>query len=202
LSPAKRELLPVTNNISEHMAANQLRGRMSQATTRVLDARTHSGDVVMDYTLETATRLAKELRAIPPKDPAKRKLDKQGFVKHLAQEIVALQQRGYTIEEVAESLRGRGLDITTPTLRNYLQRAKSGTENRSKARPRVAGPAATTGAPKAAKAEAPAKPAPAVAAAAAPVKHAPTAPPAMPVPESAALRSGKGAFLIKDKDSY
>ena len=64
----------------------------------------------IDYTVEGANRLAEELRAIPPKDPAKRKLDKQGMVSLLAGELLALQQRGYTIEEVAESLRGRGLD--------------------------------------------------------------------------------------------
>ncbi len=79
----------------------------------------------MDYTLETARRLAEELRAIPAKDPSQRRLDKQAMVKELARELIALQQRGYTIEEVAESLRGRGLEITTPTLKNYLQRAKS-----------------------------------------------------------------------------
>ena len=70
----------------------------------------------IDYTVEGANRLAEELRAIPPKDPAKRKLDKQGMVSLLASELVALQQRGYTLEEVAEGLRGRGLAITTPTL--------------------------------------------------------------------------------------
>src|SRR6185503_3770562 len=78
----------------------------------------------MEYTLELAERLVENLRAMPPKAPSKRRLDKQGLVKHLAEEIASLQQRGYTIEEVAESLRGHGLDITTPTLKNYLQRAR------------------------------------------------------------------------------
>ena len=63
-------------------------------------------------------------------------LDKQGMVKELTDEIVALQQRGYTIEEVAESLRKRGLGITTPTLKNYLQRVKrAGTNGRKPRRP-------------------------------------------------------------------
>ena len=79
----------------------------------------------MEYTLEAARRLAEELRAIPAKDPAQRRLDKQAIVKELARELIALQKRGYTIEEVAGSLRERGLEITTPTLKNYLQRAKS-----------------------------------------------------------------------------
>src|SRR6185503_19729967 len=78
----------------------------------------------MEYTLELAERLVENLRAMPPKAPSQRRLDKQALVKHLAEEIASLQQRGYTIEEVAESLRGHGLDITTPTLKNYLQRAR------------------------------------------------------------------------------
>ena len=78
--------------------------------------------------------MAEKLRAIPAKDPSQRRLDKQGMVRHLASEILALQQRGYTLEEVAESLRGDGLDITTPTLKNYLQRAKGAAGKSKKAR--------------------------------------------------------------------
>jgi len=88
----------------------------------------------MEYTLETARRLAEELRAIPAKDPSQRRLDKQAMVRELAQELIALQQRGYSIEELADSLRGRGFEITTPTLKNYLQRAKNSGAKRRKAR--------------------------------------------------------------------
>jgi hypothetical protein len=158
----------------------------------------------MEYTLETARRLAEDLRAIPPKDPAQRRLDKQGMVRELASEIVALQKRGYTIEEVAESLRGRGLDITTPTLKNYLQRAKgvggrSG-KPRQPSRPPSAGARAgqTTHAssvvpvPEKAPHEAGQKPT---------AVSGRTETPTGPAPEPA-LRTGKGAFLIKDKESY
>ncbi len=44
----------------------------------------------------------------------------------LAKEIVALQKRGYTLEQIAETLRGEGLAISTPTLKSYLQRIKLG----------------------------------------------------------------------------
>jgi hypothetical protein len=37
----------------------------------------------MEYTLDTARRLAEELRAIPPKDPCHRRLDKQAVVREL-----------------------------------------------------------------------------------------------------------------------
>ena len=156
----------------------------------------------IDYTVEGANRLAEELRAIPAKDPAKRKLDKQGMVSLLAAEIVALQQRGYTIEEVAESLRGRRLTITTPTLKNYLQRAKSKTEKRAKNGARSAFGGSGSGAPKATKREAPNGPTPTPTQTPPAAKQATSTPEARSAPEATALRSGKGAFLVKDKDSY
>jgi hypothetical protein len=158
----------------------------------------------MEYTLETARRLAEDLRAIPPKDPAQRRLDKQGMVRELAAEIVALQKRGYTIEEVAESLRGRGLDITTPTLKNYLQRAK-GVGGRSRKTRRPSGPSSAEA--KAGRMTRASSVLPVPEKAPHELGERPTTvslkaeTPNGPVPEPA-LRSGKGAFLIKDKESY
>jgi len=159
----------------------------------------------MEFTLESTRRLAEELRAIPPKDPAKLRLDKQAVVKELAQEIVALQQRGYTIEEVAESLRGRGLEITTPTLKNYLQRAKGTDDKRRKAR-RPPGPQRARAKPEEDMTYAPQATQAAVRAAtesdlntSAVALRAGAS--AKPTPDPT-LRSGKGAFLIKDKESY
>ena len=154
------------------------------------------------YTVESANWLIAELRAIPAKDPAKRKLDKQRMVSLLAGEVVALQQRGYTIEEVAEGLRGRGFAITTPTLKNYLQRAKSKTEKRSKGGARTASSGSGSAAPKTPKREAPTAPAPCPTQTPPVAKQAASTPEAGAAPEATALRSGKGAFLVKDKDSY
>ena len=156
----------------------------------------------IEYTVESANWLIAELRAIPAKDPAKRKLDKQRMVSLLAGELVALQQRGYTIEEVAESLRGRGLAITTPTLKNYLQRAKSKTEKRAKSGVRTAPRASGSGTPKTVKREESSAPAPATTQTPPAAKQAASTPEAGAAPEATSLRSGKGAFLVKDKDSY
>jgi hypothetical protein len=155
----------------------------------------------LEYTVESANWLIAELRAIPAKDPAKRKLDKQRMVSLLADELIALQRRGYTIEEVAESLRGRGLAITTPTLKNYLQRAKSKTDKRPKSGVRTAPSRSGSGTPKAAKREVSSAP-PATTQTASAAKQAPTPQEKGAAQEDTALRSGKGAFLVKDKDSY
>ena len=79
----------------------------------------------MSYTFEKAEEMARALRTLPAIDQSKRRLSKQALVKHLVAEIAALQKRGYTIEQVVESLHGVGFTITTPTLKSYLQRAKA-----------------------------------------------------------------------------
>src|SRR5262249_30697507 len=71
----------------------------------------------MAHTLEDAERMARALRALPAMDGSKRRLTKQALIKVLAREIASLQQRGYSIEQVTDSLRGVGLDISTPTLK-------------------------------------------------------------------------------------
>ena len=48
----------------------------------------------MEYTLEKANQIAVALRALPAIDDSKRKLDKQGMVRHLADEIVAMKSAG------------------------------------------------------------------------------------------------------------
>jgi hypothetical protein len=131
--------------------------------------------------MEKAEEMARALRALPAVEASKRRLTKQAVVTHLAAEIAVLQQRGYTIEQVVESLRGVGLDIGTPTLKSYLQRTKKkpakGTARRQKG-------AATP-----------------------PPRRTPDAqPPAPSVSDPKAQgvgeRSGKQAFLVKDRDSY
>lgn len=78
----------------------------------------------MEYTRASAEEMAAKLRALPAIEDSERRMTKQAVVKHLAWEIACLQDRGYTLEQVADSLRGIGLDITTPTLKSYLARSK------------------------------------------------------------------------------
>jgi hypothetical protein len=170
------------------------------------------------YTVEAIDEIIEKVRALPAKDAKARKLDKRVSVKRMAEELSALQERGYTLEEIADSVRGFGFDITTPTLKSYLQRAKNGDEKRPKAKRAASRRPTKTDAPKV---EAP----PALTATDAPAEPAgkraandravgkPTGPtPGAGVggpaegtannPEKETFRSGKSAFLLKDKDSY
>src|SRR5437763_15152681 len=94
---------------------------MTRSAPRPVD---QFSEAPMAYTLEDAERMASDLSALPAMDSSKRSLTKQAVIKHLAREIASLQQRGYSIEQVVDSLKGVGLDISTPTLKSYLHRSK------------------------------------------------------------------------------
>jgi hypothetical protein len=78
----------------------------------------------MEYTVEQVDQVGERLLALPAIEPSKRKLDKQAAVRRLTDAIATLQQRGYTLEQIAQSMSGLGIQITTPTLKSYLQRAR------------------------------------------------------------------------------
>lgn len=86
----------------------------------------------MKYTTEQLEAIALKLRQMPPAEKKKRDFNRQEAVKILAKEITGLQRRGYSLEQISESLRGEGLDVATPTLKNYLQRSKITKKNPAK----------------------------------------------------------------------
>ena len=80
----------------------------------------------MGYSNEKLVAISAKLKTMPAIEKKKQEHSKQDAVKVLAKEITALQKRGYTLDQIAETLRGEGLDITTPTIKSYLQRIKAG----------------------------------------------------------------------------
>ena len=86
----------------------------------------------MGYTNEKLEAIAAKLKTMPVIEKKKQEHSKQDAIKLLSKEIAALQKRGYTLDQIAETLRGEGLEITTPTLKSYLQRIKAGKNKDSK----------------------------------------------------------------------
>ena len=78
----------------------------------------------MGYTVKQVEDIASKLRELPPIEPPPKDLSKSDVVKMLAKEIKSLQKRGYSLEQIATSLKGEGVDISTPTLKSYLQKSK------------------------------------------------------------------------------
>jgi hypothetical protein len=181
----------------------------------------------MGLSRDQVEQLRSTLKAVPKAPAASLDTTKQDAVKLLAREIEGLQRRGYSLEQIAEMLKGGGLVVSTPTLKSYLSRAKTmrerskGAGRRRKAAGGATAPAtadvasvvksdASRGAtPKTAGKGTP--PAPggvsaqdgAGVAADKSTVASPTADAAAAeTPAPVALRGGKDAFLIKDKDSY
>jgi hypothetical protein len=82
----------------------------------------------MGYTVAQVEEIATKLRALPKIESPPKDLTKSDVVKMLAKEIKSLQKRGYTLEQISSSLKGEGLDISTPTLKSYMQKAKTSTK--------------------------------------------------------------------------
>lgn len=78
----------------------------------------------MKFTTEQIEAIAAKLRNMPAVEKKNQEHSKQEAVRVLAKEIVSMQKRGYTLDQISEALRGEGLAVATPTLKSYLQRAK------------------------------------------------------------------------------
>jgi hypothetical protein len=79
----------------------------------------------MGYTVAQVEEIASKLRALPKIESPPKDLTKSDVVKMLAKEIKSLQKRGYSLEQIASSLKGEGLDISTSTLKSYMQKHKA-----------------------------------------------------------------------------
>lgn len=82
----------------------------------------------MGYTKDQLDKLATVMRGMPDASHT-REHTKSEAVRILSKEISALQKRGYTLQQVGEILKTGGLEITTETLKNYLQRSKASSKS-------------------------------------------------------------------------
>ena len=74
----------------------------------------------MAYTGEEVETFAATLDALPTLDKSKRTYNKKETVRLIKKHITAARTRGYSLEQIADSLRGKGFHIANPTLRNYM----------------------------------------------------------------------------------
>ena len=74
----------------------------------------------MAYTGEEVEKFAATLDALPAVDKSNRTYNKKETVRLIEKRITAARTRGYSLEQIVESLRGKGFDIANSTLRNYM----------------------------------------------------------------------------------
>jgi hypothetical protein len=78
----------------------------------------------MALTLAKEEKIAEKLKKLPDPPATERKTTKQEAIRLLKREIVGLQRRGYSLEQIVGSLKGEGLSLSAATLKSYLSRAK------------------------------------------------------------------------------
>lgn len=88
------------------------------------------------FSEEDIDRITNNLRKLP-EVKKEVKISKTELIRRLSTEIESLKARGYTMDQISESLRGEGIEINTPTLKSYLQRAKHATRSKAKVKPKT-----------------------------------------------------------------
>jgi hypothetical protein len=78
----------------------------------------------MTIKVETIEAVREKMKGAPEVAKAKRTVSKQESIKELKREIEAMQKKGYTLDDIAKFMTEGGIQITTPTLKSYLQRSK------------------------------------------------------------------------------
>ncbi len=79
----------------------------------------------LKFTTEKIEAVRAKLKDLPAIEKIRTEHTKADTVKMLSKEIISLQKRGYSLEQIADFIKGEGLDIGTPTMKSYLQRSKA-----------------------------------------------------------------------------
>ncbi len=86
----------------------------------------------MAIQLDTIEALRAKMKEAPEVSKEKRRVSKQEAIRELKRDIEVMQKRGYTLDDIAKFLTDGGMQITTPTLKSYLQRTKADKPKASK----------------------------------------------------------------------
>ena len=101
----------------------------------------------LKFTTEQIEAVRAKLKDLPAIEKIRTEHTKADTVKMLSKEIISLQKRGYSLEQIADFIKGEGLDIGTPTMKSYLQRSKAAAAPKPKAQASKDTPAAPPQAP-------------------------------------------------------
>jgi len=77
------------------------------------------------------------LRQLPEKPKVPRALPLSQAIREIKAEVQVALKRGYTFDEIAQSLKEDGIDIGTPTLKSYVYRGTKRRTNGTKPKPKT-----------------------------------------------------------------
>lgn len=78
----------------------------------------------MALTLDALEALRERIKDAPPAPKETQKVNKMEAIRAIRKDIESMQKRGYSFDDIAKFLSEGGLQITTPTLKSYMQRTK------------------------------------------------------------------------------
>ena len=90
----------------------------------------------MALTVAVVDAIRADLAALPPKDESAREVSRLEAIVRMRGEVIALRERGYSWQEVAEVVSSKGCPVTAATLKTEVSR--KGTRSKSKKRDRPA----------------------------------------------------------------
>ena len=76
----------------------------------------------MTLTVAVVDAIRADLAAVPPKDASAREVTRLEAISRMRGEVMALRERGYTWQELAEMVSSKGCRVTAATLRTELSR--------------------------------------------------------------------------------
>ena len=85
----------------------------------------------MSYTKSQIEEFSRKLKELPAVEKITL-VNKLEAIKELKPEILEMQKKGYTIEKISKALTSFGLEITTPTLKAYMQKASAKKSKKNK----------------------------------------------------------------------
>ena len=86
----------------------------------------------MTLTVAVVDAIRADLAAVPPKDASAREVTRLEAISRMRGEVMALRERGYTWQELAEMVSSKGCRVTAATLRTELSRKGDASKPRAR----------------------------------------------------------------------
>jgi len=87
-------------------------------------------EYALAYTRESIASLGEQLQDLQPTESDE--VSKQAAIRLLLPQLLGMQERGFSFDQMAGALTARGLALAPATLKNYMQRAQNGRSKKSK----------------------------------------------------------------------
>ena len=94
----------------------------------------------MTLTVAVVDAIRADLAAVPPKDASAREVTRLEAISRMRGEVLALREGGYTWQEIADMVSGKGCRVTAATLSTELSRKAGASKTKARdRRPRGGG---------------------------------------------------------------